>query len=106
MSFNLFLYYCAIFGAYAALSAAFISRLVTQSVTSELLQSVIDGALVGALISFAVGVLDTVWSTGKSDIKRLVIRSLGAGFVVFLVVFWEALRVRLLFVLLVSNFLF
>jgi|694.fasta_scaffold01521_23 MFS family permease len=81
MSFNLFLYYCAVFGAYAALSAAFISRLVTQGVTSELLQSVIDGALVGALISFAVGVLDTVWSTGKSDIKRLVIRSLGAGFV-------------------------
>jgi hypothetical protein len=81
MSFNLFLYYCAIFGAYAALSAAFISRLATHSIGSELVQSIIDGALVGAFISFAVGALDTIWSTGKSDIKRLVIRSMGAGFV-------------------------
>ncbi len=81
MSFNLFLYYCAIFGAYAALCASFFSRIATAAISSELIQTIIDGALVGALVSFAVAILDTVWSTGKSDIKRLVIRSLGAGFV-------------------------
>lgn len=84
MSFPVFVYYCAIVGAYAALAASFLGRLISPSSQEpsfgeKLFQTLLDGSLVGFLVSFGVGSLDTAWNCSKFQMGKVLIRGGGAG---------------------------
>ncbi|MSR31476.1 MAG: FHA domain-containing protein [Gemmataceae bacterium] len=86
MSFNLFLYYCAIFGGYAALAAGLLGRAISPaqkegSFSSGLIQTLVDGAFLGGLVALAVGLLDTLWISGLGNKTRLVTRGFGSALI-------------------------
>ena len=84
MSFPVFVYYCAIVGAYAALIACFLGRLISPSSLEpsfgeKLFQTLLDGSLVGFLVSFGVGSLDTAWNSSMIQFGKILVRGGGAG---------------------------
>ena len=84
MNFQVFVYYCGIVGAYSALAASLLGRLISPSsaepsMGEKLFVSLLDGGLVGFFVSFGVASLDTAWNSSKVQLGKVLIRGFGAG---------------------------
>lgn len=81
MSFRLFIYYCALFGAWAAfLSWGLVQLLGIGRLSSPLVQAMAIGGLLGTLVAAGVGLVDSLLATGGDRSKRVAM-SAGLGLV-------------------------
>jgi hypothetical protein len=60
MSFQLFIYYCAVAGGWAAFAAALIVLGSVNEIRSPLLRASLTGAVLGAFVAAAVGFVDSI----------------------------------------------
>jgi hypothetical protein len=80
VSFKLFVYYCTLCGAWAALIGWGIGWALTQPggplglTANRLLQNVILGLTLGLLVAFALGTVDGVWNLSGALYGRIMIR--------------------------------
>ena len=69
MSFKLFVYYCAVCGAWAAfLGWGLGKRLTTDSAYASAL---IQGLVLGLFVAFALGLVDALWNVSSAQIVRI-----------------------------------
>jgi MFS family permease len=79
MSFKLFIYYCALCGAWAAFVGWGLGRLLTGQDTSPLAGDNIKGLFLGLAVALALGVLDAVWNLTGHRYAQVVVRGLFLG---------------------------
>jgi hypothetical protein len=81
MSFKLFIYYCALCGAWAAFLGWMLGAFAPNPDTPGkiLLQTVLWGLLLGLLVSAALGAVDALWSASSSQTGRVTGRALFIG---------------------------
>ncbi len=79
MSFKLFIYYCALCGAWAAFVGWGLGRLLTNEDMSGLKSDVIKGLFLGLAVALALGVLDAVWNLTGHRYSAVVLRGLFLG---------------------------
>jgi hypothetical protein len=72
MSFNLFLYYCAVCGAWAALVGWALGRGLTDQ--GGIGSDIVQGLFLGLSVALALGVLDAVWNLGGRRIAQILLR--------------------------------
>jgi hypothetical protein len=80
MSFKLFVYYCAVCGAWAAFLGWGVGRLLAldtgdNTLTMDLLQ----GLALGLAVAFALGIIDSVWNLTGRQYTRVFVRGLFVG---------------------------
>src|SRR5262249_3841883 len=80
MSFRWFIYYCALFGGWAALLGWALGRALAPD-TPLLLQTGVKGLLLGFLVALAVGLVDALWSLSLRPAGQVACRA-GAGVLV------------------------
>src|SRR5262245_56655038 len=72
MSFRLFIYYCALCGAWAAFAGWLLGRMI--STENTLVRSIGRGVLLGICITLGLAVVDGVWHLSLTRTGQLLIR--------------------------------
>jgi hypothetical protein len=85
VSFKLFIYYSTICGAWAALAAAGVSRVVTQlggpfaGSAGPLAQNILMGSLLGLFVALVLGIVDGLWNLTGYRYNRVMARGSLSG---------------------------
>src|SRR5262245_38022540 len=79
MSFRLFIYYCALCGAWAALLGWILGRFLSPA--EPLLSDAVRGALLGLTVALGLGLVDCLWNLSWWHIGALAKR-LGVGLLI------------------------
>ncbi len=74
MSFRLFIYYCALCGAWAAFLGWALGRTVTTE--STLMQQALKGLLLGVLVGIGLGLVDALWNVSLRQLIQVGLRVL------------------------------
>ncbi len=64
MSFRLFVYYCALFGAWSGFLGWILGRLLTSSTATGLFANGMRGLMAGLVIAAGLSVIDSLWNVG------------------------------------------
>jgi hypothetical protein len=82
MSFRLFVYYCAVGGAWFGLAGWLIGRLIAPGGpedTGAFLRTVLRGLSLGALVAFGLGLVDALWSLSGRQPGPVALRGLAVA---------------------------
>jgi hypothetical protein len=74
MSFRLFIYYCAVCGAWAALLGWALTQPLPHLVSSAFVQATIRGACVGILVAFGLSLVDAFWNGAFGQAVKVGVR--------------------------------
>ena len=79
MSFKLFVYYCAVCGAWFGFFGWILGRQITPSrmeETTVLLKTILRGLTLGMMVAFGLGMVDALWNQSTRKIVPVVVRGL------------------------------
>jgi hypothetical protein len=79
MSFRLFIYYCAMCGAWAAFAGWYLGRAVAGK--HPIAEAGVKGWCLGLVVASGLGLVDALWNVPWSQVGRIVLRALVAGLV-------------------------
>jgi hypothetical protein len=74
MSFRWFIYYCALFGGWAALFGWLLGRLLAPE-QHEILSALIKGFFLGLTVALALGLVDALWNLSLRRVGLVMLRS-------------------------------
>jgi hypothetical protein len=85
MSFRLFIYYCAVCGAWAALLGWVVNRPVPALLPDkEVAQAIVQGVILGVMVAFGLSLVDALWNGSFGQAGKLLARigvAVAVGFV-------------------------
>ncbi|MGE3808350.1 MAG: FHA domain-containing protein [Gemmataceae bacterium] len=75
MSFRLFIYYCALVGAWAALFGWTLGRFLGQGLDDQpVIKAAVSGMMLGLFVSLGLGLLDALWNIPFRRLHLIVVR--------------------------------
>ncbi|HEY7307944.1 MAG TPA: FHA domain-containing protein [Gemmataceae bacterium] len=75
MSFRWFIYYCALFGGWAALLGWLLGRWLSPPETWPILQASVKGLFLGLVVALALGLVDALWVLTLRQADRVALRA-------------------------------
>lgn len=75
MSFRWFIYYCALFGAWAALLGWLLGRWLSPPSSWPILEASVKGLFLGLAVALAIGLVDALWVLTLRQADQIVLRA-------------------------------